>query len=316
MKDIDYYETLGLERTATAAQITGAYRQLARQFHPDRNKGPDSEERFKLIGQAYQVLKDDETRRMYDRYGAGRQTAQQGVPHGDEYHSQTAQGHDWRGPGAGIHGFSRFWDNLFRYGPDPSVATDRQAFSGEEAGQSGLDREATLALSLEEAMCGGRRELWLQDEARGAPRKISVDLPPGVQPGRRIRLAGLGGRGLPSRPDGDLYLRVEIRPHPRFQVDGIHLNTRLDVMPWTAVLGGTAILKTPEGEVRVKVPPESPSGVRIRLRGRGLSTSSGKRGDLFAELRIVLPHQLTPAQRALFQQLAALPAEPAAAAKP
>lgn len=329
MQYIDYYKELGVPKSATKADITKAYRKLARQYHPDRNKDPGAEDKFKRISEAYEVLKDDDKRRKYDQYGAAWEQAQsdQSAGRGD-FHFDFGTGTGGGGfeSAFGPSGFSRFFEHLFGGGAAQQGAgrqwdvfgggrgwrgTGADRFSNMGFPPADLDHEATLSLSLEEAMEGGRREIRLEDPHEGNIKTYSVSIPPRVREGQRIRLAGQGGQSRDGSRPGDLYLKVHIRPHPRFKVEGADLRTTLDVMPWTAALGGTVRLATPEGEVKLKVPPGSPSGRKIRLRGRGLSAAKGQRGDLYAEIRIVVPAQLTAEQRALFKKLAATQGETA-----
>jgi len=312
MDHIDYYAVLGVSPTASADEISKSYRRLARRYHPDRNKQPGAEEQFKRISEAYEVLKDAEKRQKYDQY----RTWSQGAP---QHRRAAGGGFDFGRDGAewgvGVSGFSRFFEHLFGGGSaqDPEY---EGVFGGLRfaTGVGTGDREATLSLSLEEAMQGGRRQIRLESTPDGRPRIYQVSIPPCARDGQRIRLRGQGQVARPGGRPGDLYLTVRIRPHPRYRVQDSDLHTTLDIAPWVAALGGNAVLHTPEGDVVVRVPPGSSSGRRIRLRGRGLMRGRGERGDLFAEIRIVVPRELTAEQRSLFERLAALEGEPAAVA--
>ncbi len=322
MEYIDYYKELGVPRSASKTDITKAYRKLARQYHPDRNKEPGAEDRFKRISEAYEVLKDDDKRRTYDQYGASWKAAQQAQDNGAGGYRFSST--EWESP-FGSSGFSRFFEHLFGGGAAGDrftgqwnifdQGTQRPGGGGSPFGEAGfpprdLDQEATLSLSLEEAMAGGRREIRLQDPTAGQAKTYSVSIPAGVRDGQRIRLAGQGSRSPRDGRQGDLFLKVHIRPHPRFTVDGVDIWTPLEVMPWTAALGGTVRLETPEGEVKVKVPAGSSSGRKIRLRNRGLSKGQNSRGNLYAEIRIMLPESMTAEQRRLFEKLAETENEP------
>lgn len=279
MEYIDYYQVLGIARTADKQEITKAYRRLAREYHPDRNRTTGAEEKFKQVSEAYEVLKDEEKRAKYDRYGAAWETD--------------------RGPADfqfdfGESGFSSFFDNLFGGGK-----TQRRGFYAGEV----VDREAMLTLSLGEAFRGGRRQIHLQDLESNGRQTYSVDIPAGVRPGQRIRLAGQGGQGLDGRA-GDLYLQVRVLPHSTLRLEGDDLYTDLDVLPWIAALGGKARLQTLDGEVAVAVPAGCSTGRSIRLRGQGYLQAGGGRGDLYAVVRIVVPEKLSEEQRACFARLA------------
>ncbi len=170
--------------------------------------------------------------------------------------------------------------------------------------QAGSDTEAQISLTLEEALRGGNREISLSDPATGQRKNLSIKIPAGVRSGQRIRLAGQGQPSLGGGPAGDLYLKIEVLPDPRFRVEESDLYTQVPVTPWEAALGGDAEVETPEGSVRIRIPEGTSSGRKIRLRERGFKKASGERGDLFAEIRIVIPDRLSPQERELFQQLA------------
>ncbi|HEY6553465.1 MAG TPA: DnaJ C-terminal domain-containing protein [Vicinamibacteria bacterium] len=310
----DYYAILGVKKDASEDDIQKAYRKLARKFHPDVNKAPEAETKFKEIGEAYEVLKDADKRQKYDQYGSAWKRAQQtgAPPPGWEgVHFDFGQG------GGGFGGadgdFSSFFDMLFG-GARPGARGGRgasfsgfggQGFGGQGFGGGG-DTEATITLSLEEAVRGGKREIVLSDPGTGQRKTLSVRIPEGVRAGQRIRLAGQGQPGMGGGA-GDLYLKIEIEPDPRYKVDGANLQTTVAVTPWEAALGGDAEVQTLDGPVRVKIPAGSSTGRKIRLRGRGLPQaggSAGDRGDLLAEIRIVVPETLSERERELFEQLA------------
>ena len=312
----DYYATLGVKKDASQEDVQKAYRKLARKFHPDVNKDPGAEAKFKDIGEAYEVLKDPEKRQRYDQYGSAWNSARQtgAPPPGWEnirfdFGGPGGGGGGFDFGGGGGEGFSSFFEMLFGNGGGGGRRGGFSGFSGFGGGagprgpRNGADAEAVLTLSLEEALRGGPREITLTD-AYGQRKTLSVRLPAGVRPGQRIRLAGQGQQGLEGAPAGDLLLRVEIETDPRFKVEGSDLHTTVAVSPWEAALGGEAEVETPEGPVRVRIPAGTSSGRKIRLRGRGLPQQGGGRGDLIAEFRIVLPDQLSERERELFQQLA------------
>jgi curved DNA-binding protein len=295
----DYYEALEVSRDASEDEIRQAYRRLARRYHPDVNKEAGAEDRFKQISEAYEVLRDPEKRERYDRLGANWRAGQD--ISGASGFEEASRGGDGFGDvrvefGGGD--FSDFFESVFgrRRGPG-GARTGSDRFS-----MRGADHEAILDLALEEAARGGKR--WL---SLGDGRSIEVDIPRGVRDGQRIRLAGEGGAGVGGGPPGDLFLRVRLKPHPRFRVDGRDLYVDLAVSPWEAALGAEVPVPTLEGNAQVKVPPGSSSGRRLRLRGQGLPGSAGTQaGDLYAVLTIRVPKKLTKKERELFERLASV----------
>jgi len=269
----DYYEVLGVSRDATADQIQQAFRTLARKHHPDVNKDPAAEDRFKEINEAYHVLSDPETRKRYDRFG-------------EDFRKVPEDWEERVGASAGGFNIEDLLGDMFGgsggFGPIP-----------------GADQEAVLELTVEEAYRGGKRQISLDG------RNYGVNIPAGVIDGQRIRLAGEGGRGSGDGPAGDLYLRVRIKPHPRFRLDGRDVTVDLPVSPWEAVLGTTVAIRTPGGEAKVKVPQGSSTGRRLRLRGEGMPNPRGAAGDLYAEIKVMVPPKPTARERELFEQLAA-----------
>jgi curved DNA-binding protein len=303
----DYYQVLGVDRPASQQDIQRAYRKLARRFHPDINKDPGAEERFKQINEAYEVLSDEEKRARYDRFG--------------EHWRQVPEDYDGPMPGTGpftgaggrrVHVNTSGFDNAGFAG---AAFEDLLGglFGGRAGGVGGFgrgtrvsapgaDTEAQIELSVEDAYTGGRRRITLQTAA--GPRSYEMNIPAGVVDGQRIRLAGQGASGLGEAPRGDLYLLVRLAPHPRFRVDGRDITVELPVAPWEAALGASVPVDTPGGPVQVQVPAGSSSGRRLRLRGRGMPHPKGTAGDLYAEVKIVVPAQPSHEQRQLWQQLA------------
>lgn len=289
----DYYEVLGVPRTASAEELQQAYRKLARRYHPDVNKAPDAADRFKEINEAYHVLADPETRAKYDRFGPDFRR----IPEG--YEQTAPAGRRWRTRRGGVGATGG--------GPDVSgVGIDLDDLFGSFFGARGAagpipgaDQEADLPLTVEEAYRGGRRRVHVDG------RSLRVTVPPGVIDGQRIRLAGEGGAGGEGAPAGDLYLVVRITPHRRYRLDGRDIHLDLPVTPWEAALGATVTTTTPGGEVKVRVPAGTSSGRRLRLRGEGMPNPRGDPGDLYAEVQIMVPPRLTARERELFEQLAA-----------
>ena len=289
----DYYEALGVPRDADTEDIRRAYRKLARENHPDINKDPEAEDRFKEIAEAHEVLRDEERRRQYDRVRRHRRNGQD-MSGADGFGGTPGNGFRDVNVGFGDSNFSDFFESMFGARRSPFGAAAFEDFAAR-----GGDHEAVLELSLEEAAAGGRRKISLGDG-----RDYEVEVPPGVRDGQRIRLAGQGGAGLGRGPAGDLFLRVRLRPHPLFEVDGRDIRTTLPVTPWEAALGAEVEVPTLTGTARVKVPKGSSSGRSLRLRGQGLPGPRDGRGDLYAEIRIHVPRRLSSRERELFEQLA------------
>jgi curved DNA-binding protein len=287
----DYYEILGVPRDASADDIRRAYRKLARQYHPHINNATGAEERFKEVGEAYEVLSDPEKRERYDRLGDPRSAGGEGPNPADfeDIFGRGGFGSDVRVE-FGEGGFSDFFESLFGEGRG-------RADGGPLRGR---DREAVLDLSLEEALAGGRRRLSLDDDE-----SFEVNIPAGVREGQRIRIGGKGAAGRGGGPAGDLYLLVHLRPHRRFRREGDDLQVDLRVTPWEAALGATVPVPTLSGTAQVKVPAGSSSGRRLRLRGRGLPTRDGERGNLYATVQIAVPKEMSDEERDLFEKLAA-----------
>ncbi|HET9254239.1 MAG TPA: DnaJ C-terminal domain-containing protein [Pseudonocardiaceae bacterium] len=300
----DYYEVLGVSRTASAEELQRAYRKLARQHHPDVNQDPGAEERFKEISEAYSVLSDPDTRRRYDRFGPDFRQ----IPEGYEAYADAAPGGERGWPGNSPFGGGRVWvdsDIGERFG---AGGIDFEGLFGGLFGSRGpagpvpgADQLAELELSVEEAYRGGLRRITLS--GAGEPTSFEVTIPPGAADGQRIRLAGRGGQGSGEAPPGDLYLVVRIAPHPRYRVSGRDISVDLLLAPWEAALGATVPVLTPGGEAKVRVPAGSSSGRRLRLRGEGMPNPRGTPGDLYAELKITVPRRLTPRERELFEAL-------------
>jgi curved DNA-binding protein len=303
----DFYDDLGVARTASQEEVQRAYRKLARRFHPDVNKSPEAEERFKDISEAYAVLSDPGQRKRYDTFGPDFRRIPEDVD-ADTWARAQAAG---AGPGTRAGEFGGGFENVGFEDLFGNIFGARGPRGGGRAGQwrgwgptPGADQEAAVELSVDEAYRGTRRSLAIAGPER--TREVHVNIPAGVTDGQRIRLAGQGGRGIDGGPPGDLYLIVSIRPDERYRVQGREVFVRLPLAPWEAALGTTVPLETPGGETKVKVPPGSSSGRRLRLRGRGLPNPRGRPGDLFAEVQIMVPSTLSAGERRLFEQLAAL----------
>ncbi|HTV77103.1 MAG TPA: DnaJ C-terminal domain-containing protein [Steroidobacteraceae bacterium] len=305
----DYYQTLGLQRSASADEIRKAYRRLARKYHPDVSKEADALERFKQVQEAYEVLKDPKKRQAYDQLGANWKQGEQfrpppdfgaGFDFGQARRRGQAAGHG-SGEGFEFEGgeFSDFFSSLFGGAAQP--------FGGGGARRrSGRDQHASIDIDLEEAHRGAVRNVTLQAAPTVGPtppeRTLRVTVPPGVTDGQSLRLAGQGepapGKGAKA---GDLYLTVHIRPHRNLELDGRDVKLTLPVAPWEAALGATLTVPTLGGPVDLRIPPQSQSGSRLRLRGRGLAGDPP--GDQYVVLKVVLPPADTPAARKLYEQM-------------
>jgi DnaJ-class molecular chaperone len=328
----DYYKILGVSKAATAKEIKAAYRKLARKWHPDVNptKKKESEEKFKEIAEAYEVLGDADKRKTYDTLGPDWQSRAQQPPPG---YQQWTQG----GPG-GVHfengdfadaGFSDFFQTFFgNFGrtPGASPTTGRRA----QRGMRGQDIESELSLSLREAFAGGQRSLSLQSQTQcprchgtgtengklchqchgtGAvtsQRTLDVTIPAGVRDSQRIRLAGQGGPGMGGAQSGDLYLIVRIARDPTFERRGDDLYEEHPVSVYTLVLGGEITVPTMTGHIDVKVPAGSQNGRTLRITGKGMPKvgAAVTFGDLYVKLMAQVPTTLTAEERDLFTKLA------------
>lgn len=296
----DYYKTLGVAPEASADDIRRAYRKLARKYHPDLNTDSGSEERFKEVGEAYEVLKDPEKRKEYDQLRQG------GWRQGEDFQPPPGWSGGFRDVGAGRGGegfggfsdFSEFFENLFGGG----VRGARQQRA------RGQDIHARIEIDLETAYSGGSRRLTMErteagpdGQMRRSPQSLDVRIPAGVTPGQQIRLAGQGEPGFGGGPKGDLYLEVNIKPHRFFELDGRDVHLTLPIAPWEAALGARIDVPTLGGKVSMNIPAGSSSGKRLRLKGRGLPGKVS--GDQLVILKVVVPKAATERQRELYKQL-------------
>ena len=303
MKYKDYYETLGVARTATQDDIKGAYRKLARKYHPDVSKVADAEARFKDVNEANEVLKDPDKRAAYDQVGSGYRAGQdfQPPPNWDRGFASRRGAAGGAGPfGNGAAGFdnSDFFESLF--GGRGRAGTPRQ-----RGPVPGEDHHAKVAIDLEDSYRGAERGITMRMPGAGGgaqERTLDVHIPKGIRAGQSLRLAGQGAAGSGGGPAGDLYLEVEFKPHPRFRVDGSDVYLDLPVAPWEAALGATVEAATPEGPVQLSVPKGSTAGRKLRLKGRGLPGKNP--GDLYAVLSVALPPADTDSAREAYEAMA------------
>lgn len=307
----DYYQILGVSKTATSEEIKKAYRKLARQYHPDLNPDdPEAEARFKEINEAQEVLSDPEKRQKYDQFGQYWQQAAAGAPptggagfegmdfaqYGsfDDFINELL-GRFGRGAGqrvyayratAGPQGFREY--GPFGIGEDPfSRFTDIPRH----------DAEAAIALTLAEAFHGTQKRLQIGNE------RVTVRIPPGAKPGSRIRVRGKGPVSPFNQQRGDLYLTVEILPHSFYQFQGDDIACEVPITPEEAVLGSQVEVPTPDGPVTLTVPAGVDSGQALRLRGKGWRHPQGERTHLIVRLKIVTPKTLTPSERECYEKL-------------
>ena len=312
MKFRDYYETLGVARGATEAEIKAAYRKLARKYHPDVNKEAGAEEQFKAVGEAYSVLKDTEKRAAYDRMGANWKNGQDFTPppnwnEGFEY-SDSNFGGGHGGFGGGYEGDqSEFFESLFGRG------RHRQGGRGGNPRQGmdfkGQDHHAKILIDLADAYNGAKRTIALHMPTQDAnghvstqERKLDVSIPKGIKAGQNLRLAGQGGPGMGSGAAGDLYLEIDFHPNPIYRVDGKDVYLDLPLAPWEAALGTTVNIPTPAGStLELKIPAGTATGRKMRLKEKGIPSKEA--GDLYVVPNIVLPAADTDAQKEAYQSL-------------
>lgn len=317
----DYYATLGVAKTATDKEIRSAFRKLARQHHPDVNPNDkQAEERFKKVSEAYEVLSDPDKRKKYDEVGSqwkeyeqwsrARESAgessgtgdwsqfSRGGPQGQKYGYRAASEDDLRDMFGEGGRFSDFFENIFGGGFGAERAGSSRPYSGQNV-------EAMVSVSLAEAYQGAKRLVTLPIGDSG--KRIEVSIPPGVEDGTRIRVAGQGAPGVRGGPNGDLYLVVEVQPDARFERVGNELRTKASAPLSTLILGGEATVGLPNGKrLALRVPAGTNDGKSFRLRGQGMPnlSSKGAKGDLVVELHVSLPERPTARQRELLEELA------------
>ncbi len=309
----DYYHTLGVERNTSQEEIQKAYRKLARKYHPDISKDKGSEEKFKQINEAYEVLKDPEKRKKYDTLGPNWQAGQDFTPppgwEGFRFDFGTHPGGaaNFDRGGFRSRGFSDFFETLFGQGLK-DFATGRQGGRTRARGWSirGQDQQTDITISLQEAYLGAAKTITLQTTEPGSPRQqlkqYEVKIPPGVTEGARVRLAGQGRSGMAGGKPGDLLLRVHIAPHPVFRLERQDLFVDVSITPWEAVLGAKVDVPTLDGPVKMTLPAGTQGNQRFRIRGKGFP-KRGEKGDLYATVQIAVPKTVTAKEKDLFAEL-------------
>ena len=305
MDFVDYYDVMGLKPEAQATDIKQAYRKLARKYHPDVGKAPDSEERFKELGEAYNVLKDPERRKEYDELRAHRQADgsfdippgwQQGGPiNPDDFTAEDAAG------------FSDFFEQVFGNRVRPRYS----AHEDHSADVRGQDIQTRLSITLRDAFNGASVDLSLRSPTmhddgsiRYEQRHLTVKIPAGVHDGQKLRLRGQGGPGIGSAVAGDLYITLNIEQDPLFHLDGNDITVHLPVTPWEAALGESVQVPTLQGAVKMNLPKNATTGKRLRLKGRGLPGNTP--GDQYVVLSVVIPEVQNDEQRKAYEALGRL----------
>lgn len=300
----DYYESLGVPRTASADEIKKSFRKLAREYHPDVAKDKKkAEERFKEINEAYEVLSDPDKRKKYDQLGAHWKSGADfrpppgygGFGSGQPFRGGQAGGEEFHFGGTG---FSDFFEQLFGARMRGGGFGRGGNFRQEEFAERGADIEGDIMVTLEEAAHGSVRTVNVTHGERRESHQVKI--PAGITEGQKLRLAGRGESGSGGGESGDLFLRVRLARNPDFDVEGHNLIHELELAPWEAALGAEISLPTLDGRVNIKIPAGTPSGQKLRVRGRGL----GKSGDLIVVTKIVVPAKVTEAQKKLWEQLA------------
>lgn len=292
MKYRDHYQTLGVARDASAADIKKAYRKLARRYHPDVSKEKDAEERFKQVAAAYETLSDPDRRRAYDQLGRYRS--------GQEFRPPP----DWERQFGDVFGGAE-QEIPFDLG-DLFAGFTGTRRAGGRPGRRGRDIEATAHLDLVQVASGAEVTVPLAPAAPGSePRTVTARIPKGAVDGQKLRVKGKGAPGLRGGAAGDLYITVRLRPHPVFRADGHDLLLELPVTPAEAALGTMVEIPTLEQRIKVRIPAHCASGQRLRIAGRGLPKPDASHGDLIAQVKIVLPKTLSARERELYEQLAA-----------
>ena len=313
----DYYKILGVARTATADEIKKTYRRLARKFHPDVSKEANAEQKFKEVQEAYEVLKDPEKRAAYDQLGSDWKSGQQFRPPPDwgsgfEFRGGPRQSRGGSRSGGAraeefeeAEGFSDFFSSLF--GGRGFAGGGANPFGGASA-RAARDHHARVDIDLEEAFAGTTRTLELKRPELKPDgtldvktHTVRVTIPVGVTDGQLIRLAGQGEQSTTGGRPGDLYLEVHIKPHRMFQLEGRDVTLTLPIAPWESALGATVTVPTLGGGVEMRIPQNSQTGQKMRLRGRGLPGQSP--GDQYVQLKVVVPPANSAEARAVFEEM-------------
>ncbi len=318
----DYYKLLGVSRTASRDEIAKGFKKLARKYHPDLNpNNAAAEAKFKEINEAYEVLKDEKKRKLYDQFGSNWEHGQNFQPPPGYENMNFGGGGGFPGGPGGAGGFSDFFETIFGGPGGPGGGGQFRGgfqqgggFPGGGGGyqqrpRRGTNSEATYELTLDEAFRGGSKSITLQEQVtgpEGIPRMttktLEVNVPPGIKDGQKIRLANQGNPGVSGGAKGDLYLKIRLMPHPMFKVNDSDVIHDLKLAPWEAALGATLRIPTLDGAVEMKIPPGLGSGKKLRIKGKGLGPAA-KRGDQYVRIMIESPDRLSTEERELWEQL-------------
>ena len=311
----DYYKTLGLSKDATPEEIKKTYRKLAKKYHPDTTKGDKkSEEKFKEVNEAYEVLGDADKKakydELYDDMKSGRFRAGAGGGFDPSmYHTYSGgnggQQYTWTSTGGDGADFSDFFNAFFSGGRGfEDVFGGRGRGGYQDFNAKGQDIEAKVEIGLRQAFKGGEHTVSLQTQS--GTKTIKFKVPAGILSGEKIKLSGLGGPGYGKGKAGDLYLEIILKPEAGFSLSGSDLEKTIDVYPWQAALGDELQIQTLDEKLKVKIPAGIQSGGKLRVAARGYPSKNGKRGSLSLIVRIVNPVQLSDDMKRLYEQLAAL----------
>ncbi len=337
----DYYEVLGVTRNASEDEIRQAFRKLARQYHPDMNPGDKtSEDKFKQLNEANEVLSDPEKRKKYDQLGVNWKNGADFTPPPGWQKTQVRYTTDFKDvysndnqrseEGFGFGGFSDFFEAMFGGGNRQTTQNHQRSQSTQSRKpQNNHDFEIEITIPLEDAHKGGRQKIALNQKARTCPacrgekklgsnlcpackgagqvltqKTVDVNLPQGVRDGAIIKAAGQGHRISGSNQRGDLYIKIKLKPHPVFAVSGDDLNAEIPIAPWEAIFGASFEVPTLEGKAEIKIQAGAQGGQRLRLRGYGLSKRGGGRGDYYIKLKIVVPQNPTEKEKEVYKELA------------
>ena len=306
----DYYKILGVNKNATAAQIKKEYRKMARKYHPDVNKNSDAEQRFKEVGEAYEVLKDPEKRKAYDQYGADWKTGKQQQEYQQQYQQQYQEqgdkfrgGFDFGGGSGEGEEYSDFFESLFGGGGSRQGRSSRRSMK-----QKGENVNASITVPITDAFEGSTRRINFKlqsvspdGQVVSKPVNLNVKIPKGIKNGQKIRLARQGSEGYNGGEKGDMYIKIEFEKHPWFKAEGADIYINLPVAPWEAALGNTVNVITPGGNIKLKIPAGSKQGKKLRLKGKGIPAKTA--GDLYVILNITLPPANSEKARKIYEEM-------------
>lgn len=298
----DYYKIIGIDRKATQTEIKRAYRKLARKYHPDVSKEANADEKFKELGEAYEVLKDPEKREAYDQLGENWKAGQQGFKPPPEWQDNFDFGGSGYAQGS-THDYSSFFEDLFG-----GAGARGSNFHAGGAQTGGENRRAKVMIDLEDSINGATRSFVLQmpeidpqGRVINKQRTLSVKIPKGIKAGQTIRLAKQGGPSVGNIPAGDLLLEVAFNEHNLYKVEGKDIYLNLPATPWEMALGAKIEVPTPMGKVGMKIPENSQQGRKLRLKGRGLPGKDA--GDFFVVLQVSIPPSSDPKAKALYEKM-------------